>query len=162
MGGGGAGGGVVLSYLPVGIQRRALSRVVGSVILAATIVALALKMQWFALEVFGIVGTYFNHFLWVSPVIEGMGANRVEFPEFRLSVLLLGFYWLLFRLSYIYREVSNEDQERQSTAAALLNGSCFLGSWRYQSGHPEWAFRTLLALGAVELALAALAARRRR
>ena len=152
----------VLSYLTVGIHHTSFYSLAASVILAVTIVALAFRMQWFALEVFGIVATYFNHFLWVSPVIEGMGANRVEFPEFRLSVLLLAFYWLLFRLSYIYRQVDDDNQERQSTAAALLNGFCFLGLLRYQSVHPEWAFWALLTLGAAELALAALAARRRR
>lgn len=152
----------VLSYLTVGIHHTSFYSLAASVILALTVVALALRMQWFALEIFGIVATYFNHFLWVSPVIEAMGPNRVEFPEFRLSVALLAFYWLLFRLSYIYRRVADADQERLSTAAALLNSFGLLGLLRYQSVHPEWAFRTLLALGAVELGLAALAARRRR
>lgn len=152
----------VLSYLTVGIHHTSFYSLAASVILALTVVALAFRMQWFALEVFGIIATYFNHFLWVSPVIEAMGSNRVEFPEFRLSVALLGFYWLLFRLSYIYRRVADDNQERQSTAAALLNGFCFMALLRYQSVHPEWAFRTLLALGVVELGLAALAARRRR
>ena len=153
---------LVLSYLTVGIHHTSFYSLAASVILAVTVVALALRMQWFALEVFGILATYFNHFLWVSPVIEGMGPNRVEFPEFRTSVLLLAFYWLLFRFSYIYRQVADDDQERLSTAAALLNGFCLLGLLRYQSVHPEWAFWTLLMLGAVELGLAALAARRRR
>ena len=152
----------VLSYLTVGIHHTSFYSLAASVILAMTVVALALRMQWFALEIFGIVATYFNHYLWVSPVIGSMGLNRVEFPEFRLSVLLLAFYWLLFRLSYIYRKVSNDGEERQSSAAALLNGFCFLGLLRYQSVHPEWAFWALLILGAVELALAGLAARRRR
>jgi hypothetical protein len=152
----------VLSYLTVGIHHTSFYSLAASVILALTVVALALRMQWFALEIFGIVATYFNHFLWVSPVIEAMGPNRVEFPEFRLSVLLLAFYWLLFRLSYIYRRVDDANEERLSTAAALLNSFGLLGLLRYQSVHPEWAFRTLLVLGAVELALSALAARRRR
>lgn len=153
---------LVLSYLTVGIHHASFYSLAASVILAVTVVALALRMQWFALEVFGILATYFNHFLWVSPVIEGMGPNRVEFPEFRTSVLLLAFYWLLFRFSYIYRQVSDDDHERLSTAAALLNGFCLLGLLRYQSVHPEWAFWALLTLGAVELGLAGLAARRRR
>lgn len=153
---------LVLSYLTVGIHHASFYSLASSVILAVTIVTLALRMQWFALEIFGILATYFNHFLWVSPVIEGMGPVRVEFSEFRLSIFLLVFYWLLFRFSYIYRKVANHEQERLSTAAALLNGFCLLGLFRYQSVHPEWAFWALLVLGAVELGLAALAARRRR
>ncbi len=152
----------VLSYLTVGIHHTSFYSLAASVILALTIVALALRMQWFALEIFGILATYFNHLLWLWPVVEAMGPNRVEFPEFRLSIALLAFYWLLFRFSYIYRRVADNNQERQSTTAALLNGFCLLGLLRYQSVHPEWTFWALLTLGTVELALAALAVRRRR
>jgi hypothetical protein len=153
---------LVLSYLTVGIHHTSFYSLAASVILALTVVALALRMRWFALELFAILATYFNHFLWVSPVIEAMGPNRVEFSEFRLSVALLAFYWLLFRISYIYRQPADGNEEQLSTGAALINGFCLLGLLRYQSIHPEWAFRTLLVLGMVELGLSALAARRRR
>ena len=153
---------LVLSYLTVGIHHTSFYSLAASVILALTVVALALRMQWFALELFGILATYFNHLLWVSPVIEPMGPNRTEFPEFRISVALLAFYWLLFRLSYIYRKIADENEERISAASALVNGFCLLGLLRYQSVHPEWAFWALLVLGVVELGLSALAARRRR
>lgn len=153
---------LVLSYLTVGIHHTSFYSLAASVILALTVVALALRMQWFALELFGILATYFNHLLWVWPVIEPMGPNRTEFPEFRLSVALLAFYWLLFRLSYIYRKIADENEERLSAASALVNGFCLLALLRYQSIHPEWAFWALLVLGAVELGLSVLAARRRR
>jgi hypothetical protein len=89
----------VLTYLTVGIHHTSAYSLGADVILALTLVALALRMNWFALEALGIVATYFNHLLWVSPRVEAMGPNRGEFPEFRTSVELLGFYWLLFRFS---------------------------------------------------------------
>ncbi len=153
---------LVLSYLTVGIHHTSVYSLAASVVLALTVVALALRMKWYALELFGILATYFNHLLWLWPVVEAMGPRRVPFPEFRTSVALLAFYWLLFRFSYIYRDISDEAQERLSTASALANGFCLLGALKYQSVHPEWAFGALLLLGAVELSLAALAARRRR
>jgi hypothetical protein len=153
---------LVLSYLTVGIHHASVYSLIASVLLALTVVTLALRMNWFALELFGILATYFNHLLWVWPVIEAMGPRRVEFAEFRTSVALLGFYWLLFRLSYIYRRISDDAQEALSTASALANGFCLLAMFKYQSIHPEWAFWALLALGAVELGLSVLAARRRR
>ena len=52
--------------------------------------------------------------------------------------------------------------EKLSTVAALLNTTLLLSVLKYQSVHPEWAFWALLALGATELGLATLAARRRR
>jgi hypothetical protein len=151
-----------LSYLTVGIHHTSVYSLGASVILALTVVAIALRMQWFTLEVFAIVATYLNHFIWVSPIIEEMGPRRVEFPGFRTSLGLLGFYWLLFRFSYIYRRPADDDEERLSTAAALLNGICLLGMLKYQSVHPEWTFWALLALGFTELGLAAVAAQRRR
>jgi uncharacterized membrane protein len=156
---------LVLSYLTVGIHNTSPYSVLASVVLAFTVVALALRMQWYALELFGILATYFNHLLWVIPLMQPFAAfrpNHVTFPEFNISVGLLAFYWLLFRLSYVFRQVNTEAQERLSTASALANGFCLLALLRYQSAHPEWAFRSLLALGAVELALSAVAARRRR
>jgi hypothetical protein len=152
----------VLTYLTVGIHHASVYSLGADVILVLTVVALALRMNWFALELFGIVATYFNHFLWVSPRIEAMGPVHVEFPEFRASIALLAFYWLLYRFSYIFRKPADATEERLSTAAALLNGFLLLALLRYQSVHPEWAFRTLLVLGCIELALAALAVRRRR
>ncbi len=153
---------LVLSYLTVGIHHTSFYSLAASVILAVTVVALALRMNWFALELFGILATYFNHVLWVWPVVEAMGPNRVEFPEFRTSIALLAFYWLLFRFSYIYRTVSDSNQESLSAASALANGFCLLAVLKYQSVHPEWAFWGLLILGVVELGLSVLAARRRR
>lgn len=153
---------LVLSYLTVGIHHTSVYSLAASVVLALTVVALALRMKWFALELLGILATYFNHLLWLWPVIEAMGPNRAVFPEFWSSVALLAFYWLLFRFSYIYREIKYENQELISTASALANGFCLLAVLRYQSVHPEWAFWALLLLGLMELSLAALAARHRR
>ncbi len=153
---------LVLSYLTVGIHHTSVYSLAASIVLALTVVALALRMKWFSLELLGILATYFNHLLWLWPVIEAMGPHRVLFPEFQTSVALLVFYWLLFRFSYIYRQVADDNQERLSTAAALANGFCLLALLKYQSVHPEWAFWALLLLGAVELGLAALATRRRR
>ena len=160
---------LVLSYLTVGIHHTSVYSLAASIVLALTVVALALRMKWFSLELFGILATYFNHLLWLWPVVEAMGPNReamdpnrAVFPEFWISVALLAFYWLLFRLSYIYRQIEYENQEAISTASALANGFCLLAILKYQSVHPEWAFWALLLLGVMELSLAALAARRRR
>jgi len=53
-------------------------------------------------------------------------------------------------------------EENVSTVAALLNTFLLLGLMKYQSVHPEWAFRFLLALGAVEFVLGQLPLARRR
>jgi len=91
-----------------------------------------------------------------------MHGKRHPFPEFAASAGILALYWVIFRLSYVFRSPSKEQQEHISTAAALLNTSLLLALFKYQSAHPEWAFWALLAIGAIETALAQLPAARRR
>jgi hypothetical protein len=78
------------------------------------------------------------------------------------SAALLIFYWLVFRISYLLRRVAGKAEENVSTVAALLNTFLLLSLMKYQSVHPEWAFRFLLALGAVEFVLGQLPITRRR
>jgi hypothetical protein len=83
------------------------------------------------------------------------------FPEFFASAGILLLYWTIFRVSYILRRC-DERQERVSTIAALLNSVSLLALLKYQSVHPEWAFRALLAMGTIELVLGILPVTRRR
>ena len=68
-------------------------------------------MQWFELEVFGILASYLNHYLWLRPIIEPMQGKRHPFPEFAASAGILVLYWLIFRMSYVFRRPSDERQE---------------------------------------------------
>jgi hypothetical protein len=119
-------------------------------------------MQWFELEVFGIAASYLNHYLWLRPIIEPMHGKRHPFPEFLPSAGILTLYWLIYRLSYVFRSPREDRQESISTAAALLNTSLLLALLKYQSVHPEWAFWALLVIGAVEVGLGQLAGARKR
>jgi uncharacterized membrane protein len=154
----------LLAFLTVTISHSNVYSLSAGAVLAAGLVVIVGRMQWFELEVFGILASYLNHFLWLRPIIEPMQGKRHPFPEFLPSAGILVLYWLIFRLSYVFRSPSsdNENQERISTVAALLNSSLLLALLKYQSIHPEWAFWALLALGAVEVALAQLPATRRR
>ena len=108
------------------------------------------RMQWFELEIFGILASYFNHYLWLRPIIEPMQGHRHPFPEFAASAALLLVYWVIFRVSYVFRKPKTAGKSMISTAAALLNTVLLLLLFKYQSTHPEWAFWALLAIGAVE------------
>jgi predicted membrane protein DUF2339 len=122
-------------------------------VLAAGLVVIVGKMNWFELELFGILASYLNHYLWLRPIIEPMHGHRHPFPEFAASVGILSLYWLIFRGSYLWRNPDDERQERFSTVAALLNTVLLLLLFKYQSTHPEWAFWALLWIGAVETLL---------
>ena len=152
----------LLAFLTVTISHSNVYSLSAGVVLAGALVVIVGRMQWFELELFGILASYLNHFLWVRPVIEAMHGKRHAFPEFLPSAAILVLYWLIYRMSYVLRTPSDSRQERISTAAALVNTSLLLALLKYQSVHPEWAFWALLALGAVEVLLGQLGARKRR
>lgn len=152
----------LLAFLTVTISHSNVYSLSAGVVLATALVAIVGRMQWFELEVFGILASYLNHFLWLRPIIEPMKGHRHPFPEFTASAGILILYWLVFRLSYVFRVPSQRKLEQISTASALLNSSLLLALLKYQSLHPEWAFWALLVLGALEVGLGQLPATRRR
>jgi uncharacterized membrane protein len=152
----------LLAFLTVTISHSNVYSLSAGAVLAAGMVVIVGRMQWFELEVFGILASYLNHYLWLRPIVEPMQGKRHPFPEFAASAGILVLYWLIFRVSYVFRRPSDERQEHFSTAAALLNTALLLALFKYQSTHPEWAFWALLAIGAVETLLGRLPIIRRR
>ena len=152
----------LLAFLTVTISHSNVYSLSAGAVLAAGLVVIVGRMQWFELEVFGILASYLNHYLWLRPIIEPMHGKRHPFPEFAASAGILALYWLIFRMSYVFRRPSDKRQERISTAAALLNTALLLALFKYQSTHPEWAFWALLAIGAIETLLGQLPITRRR
>lgn len=151
-----------LAFLTVTVSHSNVYSLSAGVLLAAGLVVVIGQMQWFELEIFGMLASYLNHYLWLRPIIGPMGGHRHSFAEFPASAVILGLYWLVFRFSYILRRPQDERKEHISTAAALLNTVLVLLLFKYQSAHPEWAFWALLTIGAIECALAQLPVTRRR
>jgi|SRR5579883_758965 hypothetical protein len=152
----------LLAFFTVGISQNTVYSLSAGAILALGLVAIVHRRQWFELEVFGILASYLNHFIWLYRVIEPIAGPNRMFPEFLPSTILLCLYWGIYRWSYIDRRIQSASRERVSTLAALLNTSLLLGLFKYQSVRPELAFCALLLLGAVELALGQLPATRKR
>lgn len=144
----------MLAYSTITISNVTVYSFFAGAVLTLGLVVIVVALSWFELEVFGILAAFGNHYLWQRSIIEPMGLHKHAFPQFFASAALLIFYWLVFRASYVQRTVQNEDQEKISTVAALLNSFCLLALLKYQSVHPEWAFYALLVLGAVELLFA--------
>lgn len=153
---------LLLAFSTVAISESTIYSLTAGAILALSLVVIVRRMRWFELEIFGILASYLNHFWFLRPIIEPMGTPHHTFPEFWPSTALLVFYWAVFRFSYLSRRIENQNQERVSGMAALLNTSFLLALLKYQSAHPEWAFWALLVLGAVEAGLALLPETRRR
>ena len=152
----------LLAFLTVSISHSTVYSMTAGALLAAGLVVTVLQTQWYEMELFGIVATYLNHYLWLRPIIEPMHGKRHPFPEFALSAGILAFYWATYRLSYVLRSPRTERAENISTAVAILNSALLLALFKYQSAHPEFAFWALLVLGAVETLLSQLPITRKR
>lgn len=146
----------LLAFTTVTISQNTIYSLSAGVILALGLVTIVHHRSWFELEIFGILASYLNHFVWLTQmVIPAVGHHR-RFPEFVPSCVLLCLYWTVYRWSYVARRIQRESQETISTVAAILNTSLLLLLFKYQSVHPEWAFYALLILGATELVIAQL------
>ncbi len=152
----------LLGFTTVAISQNTVYCLAAGAILAIGLVAIVHKRSWFELEVFGLLASYLNHYVWLRTVIEPMGAHKHMFPEFLPSALLLCLYWAIYRWSYLARRIQRGAQEHVSTLAALLNTCSLLVLFKYQSVRPQLAFYALLVLGAVELTLGQLPVARRR
>src|SRR6202041_2111690 len=110
----------LLGFSTVALSQDTLYALVAGVILALGIAAIALRMSWFELEIFGILATYINHFYWLYKLYPNGTAGHL-FPEFWPSAIILALYWAIFRISYVARKVATPLQESFSTIAALAN-----------------------------------------
>jgi len=147
----------LLAFATVGISHVTVFSLVAGALLAAALVTVAAREYWYELGLVGLCGVYLNHFLWLYRVLPNGPQPGRPFPEFLPSAGLLLLYWLIFRAFYILRVPPSRQQERIASITAILNSAGLLALLKYQSAHPEWAFWSLLALGAVEFALAFLA-----
>lgn len=152
----------LLALTTVTISQNTIYSLSAGVILALGLVAIVHRRSWFELEIFGILASYLNHFVWLTQVVIPISGRHRIFPEFVPSCVLLCLYWAVYRWSYVARKIERDSQEAVSTVAAILNTSLLLLLFKYQSVHPEWAFYALLILGAVELAIGQLPVLRQR
>ena len=150
----------LLAFVTVGISDVTLFSLVAGALLAAALVLVAARECWYELGLAGLVGVYFNHFLWLYRVLPEGGQPGHVFPEFLPSAGLLLLYWLIFRLFYVLRVPKNHRQEVVASLTAILNSVGLMSLLKFQSSHPEWAFWGLLVLGAMELVLAFVARKR--
>ncbi len=151
----------LLAFSTVALSQDTVYSLAAGVILALGIVAIALRMGWFELEIFGILASFANHFYWLYRLYPDGVAGHV-FPQFWPSCIILVLYWAVFRISYVVRGVKSARDERHSAIAAILNPVLLLATMKFQSSRPELAFYALLGLGALEFLFGQLPVTRRR
>ncbi|HWZ43967.1 MAG TPA: DUF2339 domain-containing protein [Candidatus Saccharimonadales bacterium] len=153
----------LLGFTAVAISHTSAFSMIAGLILVSGMTVLVLRRQWYELEVFGILASFLNHFYWLSTIIGPAGDKfALSDLDYRNSAALLVAYWIIFRFSYLWRTISDKQQESVSTIAAVVSPVLFMAIMRYQSHHPELAFYALLAMGAMEFTLGQLPVARRR
>ncbi|MGD0939456.1 MAG: DUF2339 domain-containing protein [Terracidiphilus sp.] len=151
----------LLAFCTVALSQDSVYALTAGIILAAGIVAIAIRMGWYELEVFGILASYANHFYWLYRLLPDGFAGHT-FPQFWPSAIILVFYWAIFRISYVVRRINAPRDEKISTIAALLNTMLLGAVMKFQSTRPELAFCGILAIGAAEFIFGQLRVTRRR
>src|SRR5258708_21913381 len=116
----------------------------------------ALKWVGFDLKFLGFLSSSLIHLFGLSRFFGIEGAPGRPFEKSHASLLLLFFYWLIFRISYIARHIKTDFEEHISTLAALLYVLLLLGVMKFQSVQPELAYLALLVVVAFEFSLAQL------
>jgi len=151
----------LLAFSTVALSQDSVYALAAGVILAIGIVAIALRMGWYELEVFGILASFGNHFYWLYRLYPD-GVAGHAFPQFWPSAIILILYWAIFRVSYVARAIRVPRDETISTIAALLNTMLLGVVMKFQSTRPELAFYGILAIGAAEFFCGQLPRTRRR
>ena len=152
----------LLAFSTVTISQVSAFSLLASAVLALGLEFVCVREEWYGLEIAGILAAYGNHFLWLDRTLENFGGPGHPFPLWGESTALLILFWAIFRAGYCIRKPSDDTAEGMSGLVAVLNSIGLLTLMKYQSFHPEYAFRALLALGAVEMALAFVMRKRRR
>jgi len=155
------GAGFLLGFVAIAMNPSAPYNLIAGAMLISGMTLIVLRYHWWELEIFGILAAYINHFYWLYRVYEQQG-QRAVFPHHAASVALVIACWAIFRASYLARKISGSDQETISTNAGIMNPLFFLAVMKYQGFHPEWAWKVLLVMGAVEFTLGQLPVSRRR
>lgn len=151
----------LLAFSTVALSQDTVYSLAAGVILALGIVAIALRMGWFELEIFGILASFANHFYWLYKLYpEGVAGHA--FPQFWPSCIILVLYWVVFRISYVVRSLKTPRDEMLSSIAAILNPVLLLATMKFQSTRPELAFYALLGLGLIEFQFGQLPVTKRR
>ena len=77
----------LLAFSTVALSQDSVYALTAGVILAAGIVAIALRMSWYELEIFGILASYANHFYWLYRLFPD-GVAGHAFPQFWPSAII--------------------------------------------------------------------------
>lgn len=152
----------LLAYWTVSLSNDNVYSLTAGAILAVALVAIILRMEWFQLEVFGVLSSYASHIYWLYRILGPGGAQGHAFPDYHASTVILLFYWITYRISYVVRKPKSPSSEHTSTVAAILNTLLLLGAMKFQSVRPELAFYALLIIGAVEFSIGQLPLLKRR
>jgi hypothetical protein len=152
----------LLAFSTVTISQVTAFSLLASAVLALGLEVVCVREAWYGLELAGVLAAYGNHFLWLDRVLGQSGGPGHVFPHWGESTGLLLLFWAIFRVGYCVRKPADATAEGMSGLVAVVNSAGVLALMKYQSFHPEWGFRALLALGAVEMVLAFVMRGRRR
>jgi hypothetical protein len=70
----------LLAFTTINISRGNAYSLIASAILAAVLAVIAVRRQWFEMELVGMAAAFVNHYLWLRPIVEPMHGHIHAFP----------------------------------------------------------------------------------
>src|SRR5260370_14109469 len=82
----------LLGFAAVTLNPDPPFNLIAGALLISGMTVIVLRRQWYALEVFGILASYGNHFYWLYSAFH----TQMKFPNHTASVAFMHAYWLSF------------------------------------------------------------------
>ncbi len=151
---------VLLSYYTAAINSIGTFSLFSNLLLTAVAVALLVRHRWTAISFASLAATYGSFGFWRFHALAATGESGVG--EFGMALAFLAGYWLLFTAAVFLSHRAALPPAHRTAFLTANNGALFAYAAQHFSAHrPEAFWMFALGYGAVLLALAAYAARRR-
>ena len=153
----------LLGFLTTGISEVTFFTFVSSVILIGSLVAIAARMRWHGLLLYGMAGSYVTHLVAVERhlTVAGTGswAGGPAAALFWLHASFLALYWLGYSIGVLALDEKEKPRRDALVTTTVLNSLAFavLLLPRVTATYPGSSYLALAAMGAVGLILSAVA-----
>ncbi len=157
-----------LGFLTTSISDVTYFTLASSVLLVVSLAMVAVRMRWHSLYLYGVVGSYLTHLVWISRQIAispmvAIHVSSAAAAQFWLQTGCLSLYWVAYTTAALCLDEQGKKERDRLLTATLVNGALFTTQWlrAMELVFPTLQYLALLGIGAAYAALGPVAERRR-
>jgi len=118
----------------VQLSEQRFFSLVATAVLAVSMLFILYRMQWYRLVLFGIVGCYGTHAIWLYPFLPQIEAPGPLGAELWAGLWMLALYWVTFTAGVFLFKPRTKGHDAMSLWMTALNFFLFFLVYRYQLG----------------------------